>query len=111
MNICRVASIVLALWMAAVTAAQAQGLRYLGSDAGTPIGRVELTPGQLTEIRVGDEIPGWGRVTNISETHLVVERRLSPAEQDRLRSQGAAVYSVLELHIPRADLGGQTLAP
>jgi len=97
------------LWSAAVV--QAQEFRYLGPSPSMTTGRIELAPGQVREVSVGDEIPGWGRVIVITETHLVVERRLSEAEQERLRSQGMAVYTVLELRIPRADLGAQPLPP
>ena len=109
MNTWRVVLSALVIWMWSVTLVHAQELRYLGPSPGTPAGRIELGPGQVREVAVGTEIPGWGQVTTISETHLVVRQRLSEAEQDRLRSQGMATYDVLELHIPRADLGAQPL--
>jgi hypothetical protein len=91
------------------TTAESQGPRYLGPSSGTPTGWVELSPGQVREVAIGTEIAGWGRVTRITETHLVVERRLSETEQAQLRSQGMAVYGAQELHIPRTDLGVQPL--
>lgn len=98
----------LLIWTWSAMAAHAQELRYLGPSSGTT-GWIELAPGQAREITVGAEIPGWGNVARILESHLVVERRVSEAEQERLRSQGMATYEVLELYIPRVDLGTQPL--
>lgn len=89
--------------------AHAQELRYLGPSPGTPFGRIVLGADQVHEVAVGSEIPGWGQVTTIAETHLVVRQRVSEAEQDRLQSQGMATYDALELHIPRVDLGAQPM--
>lgn len=99
----------LVIWTSLATLAHAQELRYLGPGPGTTAW-VELAPGQVREVTVGAEIPGWGRVAKIFATHLVVERRVSEAEQERLRNQGMAVYEALELHIPRIDMGAQPLA-
>jgi len=101
--------VVICTWWAMI--AQAQELRYLGPSPGTPFGRIAIGPDQVQEVSVGTEIPGWGQVTTIAETHLVVRQRLSEAEQDRLRNQGMAAYDALELHIPRADLGAQPMPP
>ncbi len=84
------------------TVGHAQELRYLGPDPGTANGRIELEAGRIHEVSVGTQIPGWGQVSSITQTHLVVRHRLSQAEQEHLRSQGMVVYDVLELHIPRA---------
>jgi len=106
-----VCGVLVALWLCSGAAVHAQGLSYLGPNPGAPTGWIEIAPGQVTEVRVGDEIPGWGAVTQIVETHLVVERRLSQAEQDQLRARGAAVYQVLEIQIPRTDLEAEPLSP
>ncbi|MGH7314202.1 MAG: hypothetical protein ACREJV_13585 [Candidatus Rokuibacteriota bacterium] len=98
----------LVIWTWSAMVAHAQELRYLGPSSGTT-GWIELAPGQATEVTVGAEIPGWGRVARIVESHLVIERRVSEAEQERLRSQGMAAYEVLELLIPRVDLGTHPL--
>jgi hypothetical protein len=90
-----------ALWLGSAIAGHAQELRYLGPSPGTPNGRVEL----------GTQIPGWGQVSKITETHLVIRHRLSEAEHERLRSQGMATYDVLELHIMRAAPEAQPLPP
>ncbi len=94
-------------WGAAV--GHAQELRYLGPDPGTANGRIELGAGQVHEVTVGTQIPGWGQVSSITPTHLVVRHRLSQAEQQDLRSRGMVAYDVLELHIPRAAPGTQPL--
>jgi hypothetical protein len=100
-----------ALWLGSAIAGHAQELRYLGPSPGTPNGRVELGAGQVHEVTVGTQIPGWGQVSKITETHLVIRHRLSEAEHERLRSQGMATYDVLELHIMRAAPEAQPLPP
>jgi hypothetical protein len=102
MNTWRVVLSAFVIWMWSATVGHAQELRYLGPSPGTPNGRIELGAGRVHEVTVGTEIPGWGQVSNLTETHLIVRHRLSEAEQERLRSQGMATYDVLELHIPRA---------
>ncbi|MGH7324140.1 MAG: hypothetical protein ACREJ9_05770 [Candidatus Rokuibacteriota bacterium] len=99
--------LVISMWSAVVV--HAQELRYLGPNSSRPTGWIELSRGQVREVAVGEEIPGWGRVVEIAEMHLAVEQPVSEAEQDRLRSQGMATYEVLELRIPRADLGALPL--
>jgi hypothetical protein len=49
-------------------------------------------------------IPDYGTVTQITDTHLIVERRLSDSEKEDLKRRGAAAYSVIETRIPREDL-------
>ena len=68
---------------------------------------VVIAPGQAREVTLGDEIPGWGRVREITATDIVVEQRVSEVEQERLRQSGKAVYQILEYRLPRADAGGQ----
>lgn len=102
---------VFALGMWSAPSAQPQALRYLGPDSSRPTGWIELAGEQAREVAVGEEIPGWGRVRDITETHLGIEQPVSEAEQARLRSQGMAAYEVLELVIPRADLGSVPLSP
>jgi hypothetical protein len=100
----RLVSSGLLLWTGSTLPAQAQELRYLGLGSPTT-GWIELAPGLATEITVGADIPGWGRVAAISESHLVLQWPVSDADQQRLRSQGMAAYDMLELHIPRVDVG------
>jgi hypothetical protein len=100
----RVVGGILALRLWSATVVQAQELRYLGPSPGTPTGRIELAPGQVREVTVGDEIPGWGRVREVGDDHLIVERVLGEADQERLQSEGMMPYDVLELRILREDL-------
>ena len=100
---CLVASALL-MWSGSALSARAQELRYLG-PASASTGWIELAPAGATEIAVGAELPGWGRVARIFESHLVLQWRVSDADRERLRSQGMATYDVLELHIPRVDVG------
>jgi|SRR5262245_37956045 len=111
MRTCRAVWSALVIGMFTAGAVHAQALRYLGPDPATPTGWVELAPGQVLQVKVGDEIPAWGVVAQITEMYIALERRLSDAEQEQLRSQGKVVYQVLELRIPRADLGAQLPEP
>ncbi|HSF07238.1 MAG TPA: hypothetical protein VLG10_15755 [Methylomirabilota bacterium] len=105
----RAALLVCALWLGSVMVGHAQELRYLGPSPGTSNGWIELGAGGVYEVTVGTQIPGWGQVSKITPTHLVIRHRLSEAEQERLQSQGMATYDVLEVHIIRATPEAQPL--
>jgi hypothetical protein len=79
--------------------ARAQNLKYWGKRPGAPTGIVETAPGQRVEVNLGDEIPGWGRVKEIRDRDLIVERDLSDEEKVGLQSQGFATYDSLEIQI------------
>lgn len=111
MRISRVVWGVIALWVGWTTVGEAQQLRYQGPTPGGRTGQIELAPGQVREVAVGGEISGWGRVTQLAETHLIVEQRVGEAEQARLRSQGKVVYDVLELRVPRTGPGAPSQLP
>jgi len=83
--------------------AEAQDIHYLGKfiDRG---GALIWVSGQEYEVSVGTVIPGWGTVKQITDRHLIVQRILSEEEKEELARQGAAVYDVLEFHIPHRDL-------
>lgn len=100
-----------AFWIGWTAVGEAQQLRYQGPTPGAETGQIELAPGQVRAVAVGEEIPGWGRVTELAETHLLVEQRVSEAEQERLRSQGKVVYEILELRIPRTGPGAPLQLP
>ena len=82
----------------------AESLRYWGAQGGTATGWVELGHKTFREVAPGMEIPGWGRVKEIGEDRIVVERPLTEAEKTDLEERGAATYDALEIHIPREDL-------
>ncbi len=83
--------------------AQTQEVRYLGRFIDREAALIRLS-GQDYEISEGTVIPGWGTVKQITDTHLIVQRVLSEAEKEELAGQGAAVYDILEIHIPHDDL-------
>jgi hypothetical protein len=111
MRIARVVWAAAALWAGWTAVGVAEPLRYEGRTPGAQTGQIELAPGHVREVAVGDEIPGWGRVTDVAETHMLIEQRVSEAAQARLRSQGKAVYEILELRIPRTGPGGAAQLP
>lgn len=101
-------SIMLIAAMAAGFAVPAGGptdhVRYWGRRAERAPGWIELGQGRYYEVQPGTEIPSWGRVKEVGEARLVIEQTRTPAEKRRLQQQGALVYDVLELWIPREDL-------
>src|SRR5258706_6422613 len=58
----------------------AQEFRYWGKQADTATGWIEIGRASY-EIRPGTEIPGWGRVREVAESHLVGERVLTESEK------------------------------
>lgn len=72
---------------------------------------VAVASGQICEVAVGDEIPGHGRVREITARDVIVEQRVSEVEQERLRQSGKAVYQILEYRLPRADAGANPQLP
>ena len=83
--------------------AAAQDVHYLGKFIDRE-GALIRVAGQEYEVSVGTVIPGWGTVKQITDRHLIVERVLSEEEKEELARQGAAVYDILEIHIPHSDL-------
>jgi hypothetical protein len=94
--------IVLAVVLAGATALPAKNLRYLGkaSDDHTR-GRVQDEEKSYS-VRVGDEIPGWGRVKAVKDEELVVERELTADEKRDREAKGQVAADVEEVHVPNA---------
>ena len=83
--------------------AEAQDVHYLGKFIDRE-GALIRVAGQEYEVSVGTVIPACGTVTQITDRHLIVQRVLSEEEKEELARQGAAVYDILEIHIPHSDL-------
>jgi len=98
------ALMILAAWPGSAAAAAAQELRYWGRSPGTATGVIELGHGTYYEIAPGADIPGWGRVKEVTDDLLVVERARSAAEMQQAQERGALVHEAIEIHIPRHDL-------
>lgn len=100
-------TLILALVAVAVLAASAlyaQPLRYWGKTPGGQTGWIEMPQGQYFEVGVGTVIPGWGRVKEVGDFHLIVEQALTEHAKDQLQQQGLMAYDVLRIRIPREDL-------
>ena len=68
----------------------------------TPNGNAVVQVGDArSEVAIGDEIPGWGKVVKISDSKLNVERRLTDAEKDDLYARGQTPVDKVRAHIPR----------
>ncbi len=79
-------------------------LRYWGTQEAPSTGWLDTGRGALYEVRVGSEIPGWGRVKEVHADHIVLERILTEDDKRALREQGALVHDAYEIHLPREDL-------
>ncbi len=95
---------VLAGALLAAPSVEAQPLRYWGKQPGAGTGWIDLGPRGYHEIEPGTEIPGWGRVKEVTNSRLVVEQMRTEAEKLSLRERGLLVYDVLEIHVLREDL-------
>jgi hypothetical protein len=91
-------------WNTAPPALSAEHLRYWGMSPDTTAGIIELGGNQRARVVVGSEIPGWGRVKALTDSHLVVERVLTDLDKQELEDQGAMVYDRIETRVPREDL-------
>lgn len=83
--------------------AEAEDVHYLGKFIDRE-GALIWISGQEYEVSEGSVIPGWGTVKEITDRHLIVQRVLSEEEKEEMARQGAAVYDILEIHIPHRDL-------
>ncbi len=95
---------VLAAAFATGSPGRADQLRYWGKPPEAANGWIELGHRQYYEIGAGTDIPAWGRVKEVGDDLLVVEQVPTESEKRGLQEQGAVVYDVLEIHIPREDL-------
>jgi hypothetical protein len=104
MKIASLASSSMVVWFVCVSVGHAEQLRYWGQpQPGAATGLIQLGASHYAGIEVGTEIPGWGRVTRMSDSYLVIEQVLTDAQRDALARQGAMVHDVLEIHVPRED--------
>jgi len=91
------------LLLAGVFAAGAVDLRYLGrDDSGRAL--LETGAGQAYRSGVGDAVPGFGAVVEITDNTVVLRRLLTQQEKNALRQGGWAVYDAERLRVTRDDL-------
>lgn len=91
-----------ALMLGAPGATPSDKVSYWGKvPDGTNRGRVQYK-GQSYSVRVGDEIPGLGKVKAVSEGILVVRRTLTEAEKQAREAAGLLVVDAQDLRIPNA---------
>ena len=91
-------------WGIATSALGGETLRYWGTGPDPATGTIEIGKGRYERVTVGTEIPGWGRVTALTDSHLVVERVLSDLDKQELADKGAMVYDRIEMRFSREDL-------
>ena|SRR5215831_19205549 len=77
----------------------AADILYLGKVPGQEAQGLIRFEGQDHAVAKGDEIPGIGTVDKVMDDVLVVVRRLSEEEKQRVSSEGGAVHDVEERHI------------
>lgn len=96
---------ILAAGALTAAAAHAQEMRYWGRAQGAPHRAVIDFQGQYYSVAEGDEIPGVGTVTAVTDHALVVERVLTDADKDRLAAQGLAVHDAKVQRFPNVSGG------
>lgn len=100
----------LAAGLIGAPAAHAQEVRYWGRAQGTEPRGVIDWHGRYYSVAAGDEIPGVGRVTQVTDEALVVEQALTEADKDRLAAQGLAAPDAKARRLPNLSrmLGPQS---
>lgn len=83
--------------------ATAQEIHYLGRFPERGTGLIRIL-GQHYEVAEGTVIANWGTVAAVTQNDLILQVVLSEAEKQELARKGAAVYDILQIHIPREDL-------
>jgi len=92
-----------ALLLLAASAGAAEAPRYVGR-AGDDSGRARIEyRGKSYLVRVGDEIPGWGRVKSVSEEAVVVRRALSVEEKQAREAAGLLAPDMQDVRLPRGS--------
>ena len=90
---------VLAASLLTATPTLAQEVQYWGLSRSTERGLVRLRDGYHT-VGKGDEIPGLGKVEEVTAEMLVVRRTLTAAERQSLAAQGRVVPDVETRRLP-----------
>ena len=86
-----------------VSFANSQEVQYLGKFSDRDAGVIRIS-GQDYEVSEGSVIQGWGTVKQITDTHLILQLVVSDEEKAELARAGAAMYDILEIHLPHEDL-------
>jgi hypothetical protein len=103
--------VAIALVSATPTIALAQPLRYLGRAPGATGGAITLGERVHGDIYPGTDIPGWGRVKEVRDDRIVIERSRTGAEKEEMTRRGALSHDALEIHVLRDDLRDATGVP
>ena len=101
MGALRLVAVILLAGLGLPSPSDAQTVRYWGRQDGTSSGWLELAPDVYREVRPGTELPGIGRVKEVLDDSIVVEREATEAEKDAQYARGGLVHDVLEIHIIR----------
>jgi hypothetical protein len=107
-NILVLAGLGLAASLLTAAAAPAPEVQYWGLWSGTERGLIRLQD-QYYTVGKGNEIPGLGRVEDVTPETLVVRRALTDAEQQGLAGQGRVIPDVETRRIP--NLTNQVAPP
>ncbi|HXJ80191.1 MAG TPA: hypothetical protein VMS64_16100 [Candidatus Methylomirabilis sp.] len=86
----------------------AQELQYWGLWQSPGRGLIRLQ-GQYYTIDKGDEIPGFGKVEDVTPEMLIVRRTLTAEEKDDLETQGRIAPDVQTRRVP--NMGSRVAPP
>jgi hypothetical protein len=99
----------IALLLASTPALADRKLDYLGRDES---GAAEVDHGEgRRKVKVGDDVPGWGRVKSIDDEELIVERALSDEERAALLKKGLIPFAAEQTIVHRLDRRIQLRTP
>lgn len=97
-------ALLVAVGLGAPAAATAEPLRYWGKHGNAATGWIDVGHGALYEIGAGTEVAAWGRVREVRDDRVVVERVLTESEKRAVRERGGQAHDVIEIHVLREDL-------
>jgi hypothetical protein len=81
--------------------AEKKKLDYHGRDAH---GAAVIDHGEgKRAAKVGDDVPGWGKVKSIDEEQIVLQRLLGDEERAALLKKGLIPFAAKETIVPRFD--------
>jgi len=90
--------------LAPASSGATEQLRYWGKEPGATAGVIELGHEQYYTVVAGTQIPSWGRVKEVGDSSLTLERIVTETQKSDLRERGALVHDVFHIQIPREDL-------
>lgn len=91
--------LVISVLITSAVTASAQPIKYWGKNPGDATGVISPPGGPYQAVQVGADVPGLGRVKEITDDQITFEHYLSEDEKNQLRGQGYDVPDVVETQV------------